>query len=140
MSIFGSLVAHALVLNASWRWVFWIGLIFGTVSLVGMAVFYFPPSRPRRTEKTRVQVPLHRPVSSEIRNSKTWTSWAFFCIRPYFVHCRYLLGRHLVSLELCGCHRSNCSRCRPVHRLLRVGFLRNSKVANLSSSSLQEIS
>jgi MFS family permease len=55
MSIFGSLIAHALVQNASWRWVFWIGLIFGAISLIGTAIFYFPPSHPRSTEKTKWQ-------------------------------------------------------------------------------------
>lgn len=55
MSIFGSLVAHALAEYASWRWVFWIGLIFASISLLGTAIFYFPPSRPRNTEKTKWQ-------------------------------------------------------------------------------------
>lgn len=56
MSIFGSLVAHALTQNATWRWVFYIGLIFGAIAMIGTAIFYFPPSRPRHTEKTRWQV------------------------------------------------------------------------------------
>lgn len=46
MSIFGSLAGHALAQNSTWRWVFIIGGITAVISLIGTAVFYFPPPRP----------------------------------------------------------------------------------------------
>lgn len=46
MSIFGSLAGHALAQNATWRWIFIIGGITAVISLVGTAVFYFPPPHP----------------------------------------------------------------------------------------------
>src|SRR5271170_721792 len=112
-SIFGSLVAHPLVLNASWRWVFWIGLIFGSISLVGTAVFYFPPTRPRRTEKTRAQVILQH-VASDIRNSSTWTSWGFSSIRQALTKTEYIshLGTSRTSPALSHTNSKKATKFR----------------------------
>lgn len=40
----------------SWRWFYIIGALYATISLIGVSVFYFPPSRPSHDyEKTRWQ-------------------------------------------------------------------------------------
>lgn len=45
-----------MVINATWRWVYYIGIIYASVSIVGTAIFYFPPSRPRNDwDKSRWQ-------------------------------------------------------------------------------------
>ncbi len=33
--------------SAGWRWCYYIGLIFGLLSMAGTLAFYFPPSRPQ---------------------------------------------------------------------------------------------
>lgn len=39
---------------AGWRWIYYIALIYSSVSIIGIFIFYFPPSRPQRDyEKTR---------------------------------------------------------------------------------------
>ncbi|KAF2110188.1 fungal trichothecene efflux pump-domain-containing protein [Lophiotrema nucula] len=45
---FGPLIARALLQNATWRWVFYLGIISGVISLVGSFIFYNPPSKPLR--------------------------------------------------------------------------------------------
>jgi hypothetical protein len=53
-----TLVATAIYSNTalSWRWFYIMGIIYATFSLVGVAAFYFPPSRPRQDyDKTRWQ-------------------------------------------------------------------------------------
>ena len=52
---FGPLLARALLERATWRWVYYLGLITGVISLVGTAIFYVPPSKPIR-DRTRVQL------------------------------------------------------------------------------------
>jgi hypothetical protein len=52
-STFGPLISRKLVQNASWRWVFYLGIITGTFSLVGTFIFYNPPSRPFRDRTVR---------------------------------------------------------------------------------------
>lgn len=50
------LIATLLAVRTSqgWRWCYWLGVIFGVVSLLGTLTFYFPPSRPQMDyEKTR---------------------------------------------------------------------------------------
>lgn len=38
---------------AGWRWIFYIGVIYDSISLVGTALFYFPPSRPLQDHQKR---------------------------------------------------------------------------------------
>ncbi|KAL6248800.1 hypothetical protein RBB50_003863 [Rhinocladiella similis] len=45
-SAFGPLMARALTKNASWRWIYILGVITGVISFAGTAIFYTPPSRP----------------------------------------------------------------------------------------------
>ena len=47
-STFGPLIARALLERATWRWVYYLGLITGVISLVGTVIFYIPPSKPLR--------------------------------------------------------------------------------------------
>ncbi|KIX98467.1 uncharacterized protein Z520_05768 [Fonsecaea multimorphosa CBS 102226] len=54
-STFGPLIARSLVVNATWRWIFYLGIITGVIALVGTAIFYNPPSHPFR-DRTRRQV------------------------------------------------------------------------------------
>jgi hypothetical protein len=50
------LLSYQFVLHATWRWVFYLSIIYSAICFVGTAVFYFPPSRPRKDyEKTRWQ-------------------------------------------------------------------------------------
>jgi len=42
---FATLLGNALIQHASWRWIYYISLIYSVISLVGLAIFYFPPSR-----------------------------------------------------------------------------------------------
>lgn len=50
------LIANELVLHATWRWCFYIAIIYSCFCIVGTAIFYFPPSRPRKDyDKTRWQ-------------------------------------------------------------------------------------
>lgn len=50
------LIANELVLHATWRWCYYIAIIYSVICIVGTAIFYFPPSRPRNDyDKTRWQ-------------------------------------------------------------------------------------
>lgn len=50
------LIANLLVKHANWRWCYYIAIIYSVVCIVGTAIFYFPPSRPRNDyDKTRWQ-------------------------------------------------------------------------------------
>lgn len=53
------LLGNLLVLHATWRWVYYICIIYATICLIGTAIFYFPPSHPRECpgniNKTRWQ-------------------------------------------------------------------------------------
>lgn len=51
-STFGPLIARSMAQNATWRWVFCLGIITGVFSFVGTLIFYNPPSRPLETEPT----------------------------------------------------------------------------------------
>ena len=49
-------LATLFYIHATWRWVYYIGIIYAVVAMVGTFFFYFPPSRPRHDfEKTRWQ-------------------------------------------------------------------------------------
>lgn len=53
---FGVLIAQLFVIHATWRWVYYVGIIYAGISIIGTAIFYFPPSRPRNDwEKSRWQ-------------------------------------------------------------------------------------
>lgn len=43
-----AIFANLFVEHATWRWVYYIAIIYTTLSLVGSAVFYFPPSSGRK--------------------------------------------------------------------------------------------
>ncbi|KAF4449015.1 hypothetical protein F53441_7665 [Fusarium austroafricanum] len=50
------LLATQIYLHASWRWCYYITIIYGSICLVGTFFCYFPPSRPQHDfEKTRWQ-------------------------------------------------------------------------------------
>lgn len=50
------LLGNALVEHASWRWCYYIAIIYSVICLVGTAIFYFPPGRPQLDyDKTRWQ-------------------------------------------------------------------------------------
>lgn len=51
-STFGPLIARALLERATWRWLYYLGLITGVISLIGTGIFYHPPSKPLR-DRTR---------------------------------------------------------------------------------------
>lgn len=51
----GPLLSRLLVDRASWRWIFYLGIITGVISLAGTAAFYWPPARPIR-EYSRRQI------------------------------------------------------------------------------------
>ncbi|KAK0662892.1 putative MFS-type transporter C16A3.17c [Lasiodiplodia hormozganensis] len=51
---FGVIIANKLAEEATWRWCYYIAIIYSALCTVGIAIFYFPPSRPRRDyEKSR---------------------------------------------------------------------------------------
>ena len=52
-STFGPLIARTMVQQATWRWVFYLGIITGVFSFVGTVIFYNPPSRPFRDRTFR---------------------------------------------------------------------------------------
>ena len=53
---FSVLLGRLLLVHASWRWCFIIGIIYGTLAFTGTALFYWPPSRNRHDHsKTRWQ-------------------------------------------------------------------------------------
>ncbi|KAL1650418.1 hypothetical protein SLS58_001236 [Diplodia intermedia] len=45
---FSVLIANKLAEEATWRWCYYIAIIYSALCTVGIAVFYFPPSRPRK--------------------------------------------------------------------------------------------
>ncbi|KAF5699604.1 drug facilitator PEP5 [Fusarium mundagurra] len=50
------LIATRLYLKASWRWCYYITIIYASICLIGTFICYFPPSRPQHDfEKTRWQ-------------------------------------------------------------------------------------
>ncbi|KAH8589103.1 putative siderophore iron transporter [Bisporella sp. PMI_857] len=50
------LIANELVLHATWRWCYYIAIIYSVICIVGTAIFYYPPSRPQHDyEKSRWQ-------------------------------------------------------------------------------------
>ncbi len=49
------LIARELVARSTWRWIFYLGIITGIISLVGTGIFYWPPARPI-TEYSRRQI------------------------------------------------------------------------------------
>ncbi|KAK5682403.1 hypothetical protein LTS10_005531 [Elasticomyces elasticus] len=51
----GTLLANAMLSNASWRIMFYIAIGYGAVSMVGTFFVYFPPSHPRPDGKTKWQ-------------------------------------------------------------------------------------
>ncbi|KAJ1329838.1 Fungal trichothecene efflux pump (TRI12) [Microdochium nivale] len=52
----GGIIATQLYLKASWRWCYYITIIYSVIVIVGTFFCYFPPSRPRNDyEKTRWQ-------------------------------------------------------------------------------------
>ncbi|KAE8447884.1 hypothetical protein EG329_010113 [Mollisiaceae sp. DMI_Dod_QoI] len=54
-SIPGTLLANAMVTNATWRIMFYIAIGYGAFSFFGTLFVYFPPSHPRPDGKTRWQ-------------------------------------------------------------------------------------
>lgn len=46
-------MARALTKNASWRWIYILGVITGVISFVGTAIFYTPPNKPFRDRSRR---------------------------------------------------------------------------------------
>lgn len=55
-AVLAVLLGQLFVLHATWRWIYYVSIIYATVALVGTAIFYFPPSRPRNDyDKTRWQ-------------------------------------------------------------------------------------
>lgn len=50
-----TLLANAMISNASWRIMFWLAIGFGAFSLIGTFFVYFPPSHPRPDGKTKWQ-------------------------------------------------------------------------------------
>ncbi|KIW86462.1 hypothetical protein Z517_01860 [Fonsecaea pedrosoi CBS 271.37] len=52
--LLATLIANQLNEHATWRWVYYLSIIYSAVCLVGTAIFYFPPARPRKDyDKTR---------------------------------------------------------------------------------------
>ena len=50
------ILGNEFVAHATWRWVYYIAIIYASISLAGTGFFYFPPSRPRNdNDKTRFQ-------------------------------------------------------------------------------------
>lgn len=41
------LIGNALATHATWRWCYYIGIIYAVISLIGTALVYFPPSHPQ---------------------------------------------------------------------------------------------
>jgi MFS family permease len=53
---FAVLLGNTLYSKASWRWIFIIAAIYAFVCLIGIALVYFPPSRPQADyDKGRLQ-------------------------------------------------------------------------------------
>jgi hypothetical protein len=54
--LLATLLANQLNEHATWRWVYYLAIIYAAICLVGTAIFYFPPARPRKDyDKTRWQ-------------------------------------------------------------------------------------
>ena len=54
--VVSALLANLFVLHATWRWCYYIAIIYSVVCLIGTAIFYFPPARPRHDhERSRWQ-------------------------------------------------------------------------------------
>lgn len=54
--LLATLLANQLNEHATWRWVYYLSIIYAAICLVGTAIFYFPPARPRHDyDKTRWQ-------------------------------------------------------------------------------------
>ncbi|OCT45156.1 putative major facilitator superfamily transporter [Cladophialophora carrionii] len=52
--LLATLLANQLNEHATWRWVYYLSIIYAAVCFVGTAIFYFPPARPRKDyDKTR---------------------------------------------------------------------------------------
>ena len=51
----GTLLANAMISNATWRISFYIAIGYGAFSLIGTACVYFPPPHPRADGKTKWQ-------------------------------------------------------------------------------------
>ncbi|KAL1619388.1 hypothetical protein SLS54_006666 [Diplodia seriata] len=45
---FSVIIANKLAEEATWRWCYYIAIIYSALCTVGIAIFYFPPSRPRK--------------------------------------------------------------------------------------------
>ncbi|KAJ9603453.1 hypothetical protein H2200_012231 [Cladophialophora chaetospira] len=50
------LLGNLFVVHATWRWVYYICIIYAALSLVGTAIFYFPPPRPRPGDASRTRL------------------------------------------------------------------------------------
>lgn len=49
-------ISTLLLIHATWRWAYYIGIIYAVICMVGTFAFYFPPSRPQHDyEKSRWQ-------------------------------------------------------------------------------------
>lgn len=46
-AVFAVLIGNAFAERASWRWCYYISIIYSVICLVGTAIFYFPPRRPQ---------------------------------------------------------------------------------------------
>lgn len=51
----GTLLANAMISNATWRIMFYIAIGYGAFSMIGTFCVYFPPSHPRPDGKTKWQ-------------------------------------------------------------------------------------
>jgi MFS family permease len=54
-AIAGTLLANAMLSNATWRIMYYVAIGYGAFSLIGTAFVYFPPSHPRPDGKTKWQ-------------------------------------------------------------------------------------
>ncbi|KAL3426727.1 Vacuolar basic amino acid transporter 5 [Phlyctema vagabunda] len=55
-STFSVLIGNQLVEKATWKWCYYIALMYAVISTIGIYAFYYPPSRPRNDySKTRWQ-------------------------------------------------------------------------------------
>ncbi|KAK7519127.1 putative efflux pump antibiotic resistance protein [Phyllosticta citriasiana] len=53
---FSVIIGQQLTSKYTWRWCYYVAIIYSAISLVGCAVFYFPPTRPRNDfDKSRWQ-------------------------------------------------------------------------------------
>jgi hypothetical protein len=54
-SMFGPLLSRALIQHATWRWLFYLGIITGVIAMAGTIACYSPPSRPI-LDRSRTQI------------------------------------------------------------------------------------